>query len=169
MEAHPLEGFGCRESLDGGLVSRPLDAPTLQYGVTMLIPDDWTTEDVKRAAIEGWKRQSGFVAPAYDSLGCCPFFGVVDVVEFLRNKGRNSEWHKRVYLSIPWTYADDQLSVYEGWRLTSDSILTRSTIMSFKTNDAAREYVVTNAQAGDPLHIKALSTLAKRRLTYGDQ
>ena len=138
----------------------------------MLIPGDfttnWTTEDVKRAAIEGWKRQSGFVAPAYDALGRCPFLGIADVVNFLRYKGRESEWHKQVYLSIPWTYADDQMSAREGWRLTSDSVLTRSTVMYFRTDDAAREYVVTNAQAGDPLHIKALSTLAKRRLTYGD-
>ena len=37
------------------------------------------------------------------------------------------------------------------------------------SNDAACEYVVARAQAGDPLHIKALSTLAKRRLINGDQ
>lgn len=86
----------------------------------------------------------------------------------LRNKGKKSEWHRQVYLSIPWTDADDQMTVSEGWRLTFDSVLTRSTVF-FRTNDAAREYVVAHAQAGDPLHIKALSTLAKRRLIYGDQ
>lgn len=129
---------------------------------------EWTDADIKRAAKEGWKRVSGFVIRTYDASGWCPFHHADGVIEFLRNKGKKSEWHRQVYLSIPWTDADDRMTVSEGWRLTSDSILTRSTAV-FRTNDAAREYVVTHAQAGDPLHIKALSTLAKRRLTYGDQ
>lgn len=69
---------------------------------------------------------------------------------------------------MPWTNADDQLTAFEGWRLTSYSILTRN-IAFFRTDDEAREHVIARAQAGDPLHSKALSTLAKRRLTYGDQ
>ena len=129
---------------------------------------DWTEADTKRAAKEGWKRLSGYIVPAYDASGQCPFSCLADAVEFLRNKGKKSEWHRQVYLSIPWTYIDHHMSTSEGWRLTDDSILTRSTLF-FETDDAAREYVVTHAQAGDPLHIKALSTLAKRRLTYGDQ
>ena len=129
---------------------------------------EWTDADAKRAAKEGWKRLSGFVARAYDASGRCPFPHTIDVVEFLRNKGKKSEWHKQMYMSLPWTDADDQMTVSEGWRLTFDSVLTRSTVF-FGTNDAAREYVVAHAQAGDPLHIKALSTLAKRRLIYGDQ
>lgn len=129
---------------------------------------DWTEADVKRAAKEGWKRQSGFVARAYDPSGRCPFPHTIDVVEFLRNRGKKSEWHKAVYLSLPWTDADDQMTVSEGWRLTYQSVLTRSLVF-FATNDAAHEFVVARAQAGDPLHIKALSTLAKRRLIYEDQ
>ena len=129
---------------------------------------EWTDADAKRAAKEGWKRLGGFVARAYDASGRCPFPHTIEVVKFLRNKGKKSEWHKQVYMSLPWTYADDQMTVSEGWRLTFDSVLTRSSVF-FRTNDAAREHVVTHAQAGDPLHIKALSTMAKRRLIYGDQ
>ena len=129
---------------------------------------EWTDADAERAAKEGWKRQGGFVARAYDASGWCPFPHTANVVEFLRNEGKKSEWHKQVYLSLPWTYADDLMTALENWRLTFGSVLTRST-MFFQTNDTAREYVVTRAQAGDPLHIKALSTLAKRRLIYGDQ
>lgn len=129
---------------------------------------EWTDADTKRAAKEGWKRLSGFVARAYDTSGQCPFLHTTDVVEFLRHKGKKSEWHKQVYMSLPWTNADDLMTFSEGWRLTSDSVIALGTV-SFKTNDAAREHVVARAQAGDPLHIKALSTLAKRRLIYGDQ
>ncbi len=128
---------------------------------------EWTDADAKRAAKEGWKLLGRYVARAYDPLGRCPFHHTFDVVEFLRDKGKGSEWHKQVYMSLPWTDADGQMAVSEGWRLTYNSILTHSTA-SFITHDAAREYVVTCAQAGDPLHIKALSTLAKYRLTYGD-
>ena len=128
----------------------------------------WTDADTKRAAKEGWKRLSGLVARAYDASGHCPFLDTYDVIAFLRNKGKKSEWHKQVYMSLPWTHADYQMSASEGWRLTFDSILTNYTGF-FQTHDAAREYVTTRAQAGDPLHIKALSTLAKNRLTYGDQ
>lgn len=129
---------------------------------------EWTDADAKRAANEGWKRMGGFVVRVFDASGQCPFPHVTHALAFLRNKGKESEWHKQVYMSLPWTAADDWMTVSEGWRLTLDSILTRSTAF-FETNDAAREYVVAHAQAGDPLHIKALSTLAKRRLINGDQ
>ena len=129
---------------------------------------EWTDADTGRAAKEGWKLPGRYVARRYDALGRCPFHHTFDVVEFLRDKGKKSEWHKQVYLWLPWTGADDQMAVSEGWRLTFDSVLTRRTVF-FGTNEAAREYVVAHAQAGDPLHIKALSTLAKRRLIYGDQ
>ena len=128
---------------------------------------EWTDADTKRAAKEGWKRLSGFVARAYDPTGHCPFPNTIYVVEFLRHKGKKSEWHKQVYMSLPWTDADDQMAVSEGWRLAWDSIRTRSALF-FPTNDAVHEFVVAKAQAGDPLHVKALSTLAKRRLIYGE-
>ena len=128
---------------------------------------DWTDADTQRAAKEGWKYLNGFVVRNFDDSGFCPFPHTTDVIKFLRHKGKWSEWHREVYLSIPWTNADDQMTIPEGWRLASGSILTRS-IAFFRTDDEAREYVIAHAQGGDPLHIKALSTLAKRRLTYGD-
>lgn len=129
---------------------------------------EWTNADAERAAKEGWKFSNGYVARIFDARGNSPFPHIVTLVEFLRNKGKKSEWHKQVYMSLPWTDADDLMTALENWRLTFDSILARNTRF-FQTNDTAREYVVTRAQAGDPLHIKALSTLAKRRLIYGDQ
>lgn len=127
---------------------------------------NWTDADIKRAAKEGWKYLNGFVVRTFDDSGLCPFPHTTDVVKFLRHKGKESEWHREVYLSIPWTGADDRMTIAEGWQLTFESIRTRNTVLSFRTNDEAREYVVAHAQGGDPLHIKALSTLAKRRLTY---
>ena len=129
---------------------------------------EWTDADTDRAAKEGWRILGGYVVRTYDHFGLSPFPDTASVVEFLRDKGKESEWHKQVYLSLPWTDADDQMAAFEGWCLTSYSVLTRSTTL-LQTSDTAREHVVTRAQAGDPLHIKALSILAKRRLTYGDK
>jgi hypothetical protein len=128
----------------------------------------WTDDDIKRAAQEGWKLQNGYIAQAYDASGLCPFPTVADVVEFLRIKGKESEWHKEVYVSIPWTLVDSRMAVSEGWYLALGSIHTLSPVF-FETDDAARECVVARAQAGDPLHIKALSIMAKRRLIHGGQ
>ena len=127
---------------------------------------EWTDADIERAAKEGWKRTDRFVARAFDAAGRCPFHHATDVVRFLRHKGKESEWHKKVYLSLPWSSIDNQMALVEGWRLSSDSIVTRNTAI-FETDDVAREYVVTHAQVGDPLYVKALLTLAKRRLAYG--
>lgn len=130
---------------------------------------EWTAADTERAAKEGWKRLGGYIARTYDASGQCPFPYTAHVVEFLRDKGKESEWHRQVYLSLPWTVADDLMTAPEGWYLASNSIFTRNPMTSFRTHDAAREHVAAHAQAGDPLHIKALSTLAKRRLIYGDR
>lgn len=129
---------------------------------------NWTDDDIKRAAKEGWKLQNGFVSQAYDTSGWCPFLTVSDVIKFLRSKGKKSEWHKEVYLSLPWTFADDRMLLAEGWQMGLQSIFPAKSAV-FAPNVASRESIVAKAQAGDPLYIKALSTLAKRRLIYGDQ
>ena len=61
---------------------------------------------------------------------------------------------------------DDALSFTEGWRLSFDEIVTRSTVR-FSTNVDAQNFVQAGIEAGDPLHLKAIKTLAKRRLLYG--
>ena len=53
-------------------------------------------------------------------------------------------------------------------RLTYNEILLRSTV-KFLSNEAAQAHVQTGIDTGDPLHLKAIKTLAKRRLLYGDQ
>ena len=117
---------------------------------------------------EGWKIVSGYVARAYTAHGHCPFSTTMDVVRFLRERGKSSDWHRDIYMSLPWSNADDQMSFEEGWRLAYNEILLRST-NKFPSNEAAQAYVQTGIDTGDPLHLKAIKTLAKRRLLYGDQ
>lgn len=128
---------------------------------------DWSNNDIQRAKQEGWAYLNGYVTRLFSSNGTSPFLSSIDLVSFLREEGRKSDWHKTVYLTIPWTVADDELAAVEGWRLTYDSILTRR-LPVFASNELAREHVQQGAADGDPLCMKALKVLAKRRLLYGD-
>lgn len=126
-----------------------------------------TPEQQLQAKKEGWKISNGYAARAYDARGQCPFSGIPDVIRFLRDRGKTSDWHRDVYLNLPRTNTDDQMSFEEGWGLTYNEILLRSTA-KFPSNEAAQAHVQAGIDAGDPLHLKAIKTLAKRRLLYGD-
>lgn len=127
-----------------------------------------TLDQQLQAKEEGWKIVGGYVARAYNARDQCQFNGTYDIIRFLRQKGKTSDWHRDVYMNLPWSAADDQMSFEEGWRLAHNEILLRS-ILKFKTNEEAHEHVQAGINAGDPLHLKAIKTLAKRRLLYGDQ
>ena len=105
---------------------------------------------------EGWKIVGGYVARAYNARGQCPFNSTSEIVRFLRDKGKTSGWHRDVYMNLPWNDA------------AYNEILLRSTV-KFLSNEAAQAHVQTGIETGDPLHLKAIKTLAKRRLLYGDQ
>lgn len=117
---------------------------------------------------EGWKIVGGYVARAYTAHGHCPFPTTMDVVKFLRERGKSSDWHRDIYMSLPWSGADDDMTFEEGWRLAYNEILLRSTT-KFATNEDAQAHVQAGIDAGDPLHLKAIKTLVKRRMLYGDQ
>jgi hypothetical protein len=127
-----------------------------------------TLEQQLLAKKEGWKIVSGFVAQAYNAKGQCPFNSASEIVRFLRTKGKTSDWHRDVYMNLPWNDIDDQMSFEEGWYLAHSEILLRSSA-KFPNNEAAQAHVLTGVETGDPLHLKAAKTLAKRRLLYGDQ
>ena len=127
-----------------------------------------TLDQQLQAKEEGWKIVSGYVARAYNIRGQCPFNSTSEIVRFLREQGKTSEWHRDVYMNLPWNDTDDRMSFEEGWRLAYNEILLRSTV-KFLSNEAAQAHVQTGIETEDPLHLKAIKTLAKRRLLYGDQ
>ena len=83
---------------------------------------------------EGWKIVGGYVARAYNARGQCPFPTTMDVVKFLRERGKSSDWHRDIYMNLPWSGADDDMTFEEGWRLAFNEILLRSTAR-FATNE----------------------------------
>ena len=127
-----------------------------------------TLDQPLQAKEEGRKAVGGHVARAYNARGLCPFGSTSEIIRLRRERGKTSEWHRERYHSLPWNEADDQMTFEEGWRLAYNEILLRS-MLKFKTNEEAHERVQAGIDAGDPLHLKAIKTLAKRRLLYGDQ
>jgi len=133
---------------------------------------DWTEEDRERARKEGWEYQNGYVRSVYDCRGIPRFNDHCSVIAHLQEMARTSEWHRRVYLNLPWTLADDYLAKHENWIL---NLNTGNVFAKFRcvdesleqANEKAQEYVLEKAQQGDPLHIKALTLSAKKKLLGG--
>ena len=132
------------------------------------MPDMLTLDQQLLAKEEGWKIVSGYVARAHNTRGQCPFNNAAEIIQFLREKSKTSDWHRDVYMNLPWSAADDRMSFSEGWCLAHDGIRLCSAV-KFPSNEAAQAHVQTGIETGDPLHLKAIKTLAKRRLLYGDQ
>lgn len=133
---------------------------------------DWTKEDKERAFEEGWAYQHGYVRNVYDHRGIPRFNDHYSVIAHLREMARTSEWHKYVYLSLPWTIADDYLANHENWilNLNTGNVLAKFRCVDEsleQANEKAQEYVLKMAQQGDPLHIKALTLSTKKKLLGG--
>lgn len=133
---------------------------------------DWTEEDKKRAFEEGWTYLHGYVRSTYDHRGIPRFNNHHSVIAHLREMARTSEWHKRVYLNLPWTIADNHLARQENWviDLNTGNVLTTFRCIDEsleQANEKAQEHVLKKAQQGDPLHIKALTLSAKKKLLRG--
>lgn len=129
----------------------------------------WTEEDAARAIKEGWRYRNGYVSRAFDSNGVSLFADTIDVIHFLYEKSKTSDWHREVFLNLPWTSADDQLTNSEGWilnRYVGGSINFRA-LKRFGSDEEAQRHVQQRATEGDALCIKALRLIAKQRLLSG--
>lgn len=129
---------------------------------------EWSTQDIERAAKEGWKRANGFVTRTFDAHGRSAFSSDMQLVLHLYRNGFSSEWHREAFVSLPWTGAHDELALHEGWCLGRDStVYTRAAHKGLKTHEAAAAFVTEQALQGNPLCMKAAATIAKRRLLSG--
>lgn len=126
----------------------------------------WTEHDSARAYKEGWKLVNGYVRPHYDAATTA-LYSPWDVVSHLRYKGRTSEWHRNVFLNLPWTAVDDSLAREGGWKVTGDlqPRIVR-TSQKYDSDEAAAAAVIAQASAStpDPLCVKAAARIAKFRL-----
>jgi hypothetical protein len=131
----------------------------------------WTEKDIARASKEGWKYHNGYVAPLLANFQS-EFITTFDVVEFLAHKAKTSQWHRDLYMKLPWTDADDYAARKHGWRLWvqgGHSVIWSCNRTRFNTNEDAQDFVREQAtkENPDPLCVKAISKLTKLRLLQG--
>ena len=111
------------------------------------------------AYYEGWKYINGYVLPIKNSN---PFTSTYDIEDHIRVKGATSEWHKEVYLALPWGHADTRAASAEGWKIMSD--------FSFRSTRKANIRDITalissKAGGGELLYVKAVIHCAKGKLS----
>jgi hypothetical protein len=78
----------------------------------------WSFEDHHRSIQEGWQFKNGYVKPYFNSQGQSPFSNGTYVLLHLHEKARTSEWHKALYMVLPWTPADGLIASRLGWNLS---------------------------------------------------
>lgn len=126
---------------------------------------DWSPADAKQAAADGW-RMDPMLGPirSYDRNGQSRISSQYKLYNFIRTMSASSEFYRRVYDEIVWNATDDYAARDLGWGISTGELGTRD-LTKFLTNEEAKDHVANLAEQNDPLAVKALTTLARRRLT----
>src|SRR5574343_1143068 len=119
-------------------------------------PIQWSYEDHHRSLGEGWKFQNGYVHRAFNSRGETPFKTSHEVVAHIIDKARaGSEWHKNLYMRLPWTAADSWYSATNlGWSLV---------LGKYHPANTGYEMAAKQATEGNIVAEKAISHTTKMR------
>ncbi len=122
----------------------------------------FTEEDFQRAHREGWYVKDGnaHVLPRQMSRQ-----SIHELIPFLMEKSKTSDWHRRIYLDLNWSRIEAAYASSDGWVLfTAHPAIAPVTTYSFPSDQAAYNHVIQHAENGSMLHIKALHILTKKRL-----
>ena len=125
-----------------------------------------TEKQREEARAEGWKVQGNYVARAYDYNGGCPFDNTFAVVEHICHRGKESEWHRELFMSLPWTSADSDLLFVHGFTFRVTSGI--ASVHGLMTPVEAGQRLAALAAAGEePIFAKALANATKQKLLQG--
>jgi len=125
----------------------------------------WTAADKKRARIEGWDISNGYPIRVFNIQGHSRFLSVYEIVAHIYQCAESSEWHRDIFLSLPWTTADDIQARNDGWDLSRANMNIRSfSALVFPTDQHARDYVAQQATKSNALCLKALRKITLHRL-----
>ena len=86
----------------------------------------WTAADKKRARIEGWDISNGYPIRVFNTHSHSSFLSVYQIVAHISQCAESSEWHRDIFLSLPWTSADDIQARNDGWDLSRGIMNIRS-------------------------------------------
>lgn len=90
----------------------------------------------------------------FNEYGIPKFSSVHDVLRHIRLKGVSSEWHRQVFLSLPWNDWHHATAHKEGWAIRRDGELIN------------RDKVLKGVELNDPLCLRALTEATRRKLTW---
>jgi hypothetical protein len=123
---------------------------------------DWTNEDIDRAAEEGWRYYNGSLLPTASNY----MFSFRTTYIEIRAKAEKSEWHRKVYMMLPWMEPDYTFALHEGWNV---AFLGPNRIIAVRqhSQEQMEELVKQRAREGSPLHQKAIYLVTKSKLLYG--
>jgi len=125
----------------------------------------WTAADKKRARIEGWDISNGYPIRVFNTHSHSSFLSVYQIVAHISQCAESSEWHRDIFLSLPWTSADDIQARNDGWDLSRGIMNIRSfNALVFPTDQHARDYVAQQAAKNNALCLKALRKITLHRL-----
>lgn len=138
---------------------RLLWVPHTQLPATMITPGEpiqWSLNDHNRSLGEGWKFQNGYVHRAFNSRGETPFKNNHEVVAHIINQAlAGSEWHKNLYMRLPWTSADSWYAASNlGWSLA---------LGKYQPTYSGYDLAVQQATEGNFVAEKAISHTTKMR------
>lgn len=122
-----------------------------------------TPAQEKMARKEGWKLVGGVPFLCYDKNGFCPFHSMDQLYRHLYVRSHDSEFHRGVFSTLPWTIVDGTRAHSRGWTLNMGVRIVKAG-PRFASNEGAEAFVLKDAEANDPLAMKALRTIAKNRL-----
>lgn len=127
----------------------------------------WTGVDARKARGEGWDYAQGYLRLVARPDGSYRFGSFRALLESILSKAQqNSSWHENVFMSLPWTDADNVIASRMGFVVSQGTFI-------FTSYPSAKVYTVDEitARANDGCLIcqKALATLTRRKLLHGQR
>lgn len=133
-------------------------------------------EEIARAHNEGWTVWNDtYLSPIFNSTGLRKFFGPDDVYEFFMQQIKNgSQWHRDIFLALPWSPYDALLAKQENWGISFTGEIIDigeispnqyyPTLSIGRVNEKTTAQVIKRAQEGDVLCIKAIKSITAYKL-----
>lgn len=122
-----------------------------------------TPEQEALAASEGWFYASGYVHPKNSG----PFISSEAVVRHLSIKAETSEFHRDLYLQLPWMPSDNLIAKSMGWWIYTSRNGHEAVSYNPRMHDsqeAVEQYIRDRADAGDVVCQKVISKTIRNKL-----
>lgn len=124
----------------------------------------WTKADARKARKEGWDYSHGYLRIITQPDGFYRISSIHALLKSILDKAqRGSSWHENIFMSLPWTEADNMIANKIGFVISQN----RFFFPDAKFFDM--EDITARANDGCLICRKALATLTRRKLLHGQR